>query len=394
MPEAEETSLSLSFEESTSAERLQHGFANRQVLRQTQSKIKQAKPQIPQGQRINCDQENGQMKPRQRVASDRSKERIVQNSPSREPLRQIPSPNQMQRSCENQNPVAGKFQKVHPFVAQKMSYQRGVRHQHEVSPSQEKGVRHSTKGRNRNHKAEVARVDQRKQISQNERKTSTDRDHEMNKTRASLNLSKEQETLPKQQKGMDQPQTTTSAYQQPNLDSGYKHPLETVYEGETPDATLVSETGPEFTEENTLPLRPLAKIADNPTGNSPENSVILKISKHGSGIFPHEKQVRCDAFLPKESFEVPHQVAVNQEKKTEERLVVGDEESTELKYNSSSNEHDTRTFQLIQQNAAAAEEQKKSLDSFKMNRLDPYELLIRQEAQLRELQQQVNHVNF
>lgn len=107
-PDKEETSLSLSFDELISAECSPDAFANQQVLQKAHLTIKelQSPPQEHLSQRIQHDQENNQFMLQREISQGFPKRMVkvkqhtnysvMQNLPSREPLKQILAPNQTQ----------------------------------------------------------------------------------------------------------------------------------------------------------------------------------------------------------------------------------------------------------------------------------------------------------
>ncbi|KAJ7383820.1 hypothetical protein OS493_025692 [Desmophyllum pertusum] len=108
-----EMSLSLSFDEQVSAERSEQGYANQQILPHPKQHMQQTKSQNQPRQQLQLDQENVSRSNLQEDGSSglvKGKEQLKpvrnsnapQNSPSREPLKQILAPNQTHTRVNNQ----------------------------------------------------------------------------------------------------------------------------------------------------------------------------------------------------------------------------------------------------------------------------------------------------
>lgn len=112
LPEVTETSLSLSFDEQVSAEHSEEGYTNQQILPHPKQHAQQTKPQNQPRKQQQQDQENdhanfqkesstGFVKGKERLNQVR-KGRAPPNSPSREPLKQILPPNQTHTRVKSQ----------------------------------------------------------------------------------------------------------------------------------------------------------------------------------------------------------------------------------------------------------------------------------------------------
>ena len=101
LPEVTETSLSLSFDEQAIAEHSEQGYTNQQILPRPKLQAQQTKPQNQPRKQQQQDQENDHANFQNERSAGFAKgkewfkqDRALQNSPSREPLKQILPPNQ------------------------------------------------------------------------------------------------------------------------------------------------------------------------------------------------------------------------------------------------------------------------------------------------------------
>lgn len=442
LPEVKETSLSLSFDEQVSAEHSEQGYANQQILPHPKRHMQQTKPQNQPGQQLQRDQENVHANQQQNNSAGlvKVKEPLKQvrnvsapeNSPSREPLKQILDPNQTHVRVNNQ-----KQNHVHhkPRQEQKTAQIPNGRGNKPGHNSQERLQKvfsdHSTVRPIGNvkqtpvNRPNVIHGNDQRRDEQNVQKTSHPRPRpkpqgsERVDNRTFHNLPRQQMISSKhhneENKGrqgdkqqfvrlMDDDSFLLQEHQVE------KHLLETVYEGETPDGTLnrsMSETelGLQIIETPPAPLGPLASHQPqrgfsntdreshggaNAGLNSDQDGQI----KHGyvqeqrsSGIreeisaFPtdseeHTRKERLEDIAGFSSNSSAQQQAHRKERQPKSR-----EENTNVQM------HQEETHQENKQVADGLPAQQMSSEGRTLP--DPYQLLMRQEAQLRELQEQV-----
>ena len=153
LPDVAETSLSLSFDEQP-VDHSEQDYTNQQIFPHPRPKPnqQQEKAQKEPQQRKQLDQENGQMRPQGEISPGfvKGKERIKQlrnnaspqNSPSREPLKQILAPNQTHAKVisQTQKQLLQKPHSRQVSVVQKVPSQKGSKPGHNIHKREENAV--------------------------------------------------------------------------------------------------------------------------------------------------------------------------------------------------------------------------------------------------------------
>ena len=390
------------------------------------------------------DQENGQMKRHEKMLpgfvnnNNKGKEQAKQvrnnvtpqNSPSREPLKQILAPNQTHANVMNQKHTQ-LSQKPHPMqgsAVQRVPSQRGSRPGHNMQgrtqkvfsdqsiPRPKENRRQpSPKGPNVVHGTD-SRRDQQKLRIQNQRIGSRTQHSERVDGRIYPNVPNQMSSLNHQDVENKEQQVDQQRYPQATdhlevKNSRFPLPveqvqrpiLETVFEGETPDGTLnksMSETEPEIqiTGTSQATRGPLI-LPDSQRGVS--NTDSKTYSSNNGGRILTERSWNTEN--REEGFTHPVVCGLDG---NEERLddVAGHTSESSAQWQSHERERQqskptdentgNRTHEgTFPDNKQVADmgtgQANKECPEEEMERPDPYELLIRQEAQLRQLQEQV-----
>ena len=453
-----ETSLSLSFDEQAVGDHSEKDYTNQQIFPHPHPKPKQ-----PQ-QRTQLDQENGQMKLQEEISPGvvKGKERIKQlrnntspqNSPSREPLKQILAPNQTHAKVMNQKQKQ-LLQKPHPRQVsgiQKVPNQGGSKSGHNMHKRAENAVSShsiprsktserqvSPKGTSVRHGTASRRDQQTPKLPSNGRGRTRRQDCNGVDVRPFpqqiISNCQDDETRPRQLapqqfvRQSDHQVLNKNSFPLP-FEQVQRPLLETVFEGETPDGTLnktMDETELErhITGMSEISQSPLGILqaqkgtcnADSETYNGDSAGIMFDHNgkqRHGYQTNVENKEERCSKPLACEKDDHKESLENTAAYTTKERLdnvECMSEERMDNKTRDSSGVSPPRQFNRQRGQSKAMEENndKKHEGSFpvkkqvtdvatgqasecpaeEVTRPDPYELLIRQEAQLRQLQEQV-----
>ena len=438
LPEVKETSLSLSFDEQAPAEHSEQGFVNQQILPHPKHHMKQIKPQNQPGKRLQHDQENDQnaelqensspvvVKGREKLKQGRSKT-VPQNCPSREPLKQILPPNEIH--ARGNNPKQDHLTQKPPHrqrTTGHVSKQRGsclghnsqdrlhrVFVDHRTAQPKGNVKQSSVKGPNVMHGA-----DQRKD-TQNDPKASNPQARpkpqssegvessafQISPRQTTSSKSHSEENWGRQVKQQQFVRQMDYNEFPPPENQVEKHLLETVYEGGTPDGTLnksMSETelelqiieatpGPRDTLDSQQFQRSISKT-DRESHGSANANASLNLDQNGhtdSGfILEPNSSVRreggSEECLSKNTLDNITGLTSNsntqQQSHGKERQPKSREGNTDVQMQSRTHMEYRHVTDGVPAKLTSAEG---------MTLPDPYQLLIRQEAQLKELQQQV-----
>ena len=459
-----ETSLSLSFEEQVPGERSEQGYANQQILRRPKRKQQQTKTEEKIQKQVQHNQENGQMglqeerspgffQGKQNVKQFRNNG-AQQNSPSREPLKQILPPNQTHAKVMNQKQS---FHKPHPTqgsaVVQKAPFRRGSgpgrNMQGRSSPkaftdnsiprSTVSGKQPPPKKHNAVHETDL-KADQQKQKIATQKIRSEPLGCKGMNSRALPNLQNQQVISSNQQDDINRGRQVDQQYLvKPSDDQELDYNscplpvnpeqrpfLETVFEGETPDGTLnksMSETGFELRLTETSQASKCSSIlehsqrdvhnVDSESQSSGRTGLILDQGEKQSAFFPGVDKQKQQGFVQTERNtdirdERFIQPIVCRTDGNEDRLhSTADHTSKERLGNTAgpiSNRGEHQQVHKRERRQSKPTEEHTNEKSHKgafpennklpaeVTRPDPYELLMRQDAQLRELQEQVMFV--
>ncbi|KAL9951590.1 hypothetical protein ACROYT_G044274 [Oculina patagonica] len=444
LPEVKETSLSLSFEEQVSAEHSEHGYANQQILPHPKRHMQQTKPQNQPGKQLQRDQENvnankrqesstGLVKVKEPLKQVRNKS-APQNSPSRDPLKQILAPNQTLAREDNQ-----KQNHVHqkPHQEQRTAVQipnrRGnspghnsqerlqrVFENHDAARSKGNVKQTSINRPNVIHGIDQGRDDQNVQKTSDPRPRPKPQGSECADKRTIHNLPRQQVTSSKHHIEENRERQGDKQHFVKLMDDNSfllhenqveKHSLETVYEGETPDGTLnrsMSETelGLQITETTPAANGPL--VSHQPqrglsntdreffgSANAGLNSDQDRQTKQGyiqeqrsSGIRGDISAFPADSEGHTTKERLDDTAGFTSNSNTQEQIPrEGRQQLKSREENTHVQMHQEGTRQKDKQVGDSFPVQQTSAEATTLP--DPYQLLMRQEAQLRELQEQI-----
>lgn len=461
-----ETSLSLSFDEQAVGDHSEEDYTNQQIFPHPHPKPKQQqeKAQKELQQRIQLDQENGQMRLQKEISPGfvKGKEHIKQlrnntspqNSPSREPLKQILAPNQTHAKVMNQKQKQ-LLQKPRPRQVsgmQKVPNQGGSKPGHNMhkraenavssysiprSKTSEKQV--SPKGTSVRHGMDSRRDQQTPKLPSNGRGRTRPWDCNGVDVRPFpqqiISNCQDDEPRPRQLapqqfvRQSDHQLLNKSSFPLP-VDQVQRPLLETVFEGETPDGTLnktMDETELErhITGISEISQSPLGMLqaqngvcnADSETYNGDNAGIMFDHNgkqRYGYQRNVENKEERCTKPLAREkdghnkSLENTAALTTkgrldNVECMSEERmgnkareasgvspprLCNRQREQSKALEENNDGKHEG-LFPVNKQVTDVATGQTSECPAEEVTCPDPYELLIRQEAQLRQLQEQV-----
>ena len=466
LPDVAETSLSLSFDEQSPGEHLKQGYANQQILPHPHLKSKQqTKPHGQPQQQIQHEQENGQMRLQKEVSPGfvNGKEHVKQvrnngapqSSPSREPLKQILAPNHEKVMNQKQKQLS---QKPHPMqgsVVQRVPNRRRsspsdnvlerrpkVISDHSVPRPKGNGRQQPGKGLNVVHGTGL-RTDQQKlkMRTKLQDRESVDKrappkhmilsDHHDGENRVTQ-VHWEQSVRPSNHQELN-----SNRFPHP-VNQMQRPPLETVFEGETPDGTLnksMDETELErhITGLSQSPQSPLGILQsqmgagnrDSEPGSVESAGVILdqKQEQGGHGhiqtqintesrkdrfIYPavcesnsnkermdniaehaNKERLGCSAdLIPKERLDndADHNMVSHASNGNEQwQIHVRERQPSKSTGENTNGRRHEGTLPTNEQVSEVVTGQQAE----EVARPDPYQLLIKQEAQLRQLQEQV-----
>lgn len=445
LPEVKETSLSLSFDEQASAKHSEQGYANQQILPHPKRHMQQTQPQNQH--RLQHDQENdhtnlqedsaaGLIKRKEQLLKQVSNKHAPPNSPSRAPLKQLLAPNQTHArvSSQKQNHLPQKPRQEQRTAVQ-VPDRRGNSPSHnsqerlqkvfsDHSTGRPKGnvKQASVKGPNEFHGTDQRRDEQNVQKTSNPRPRLKPQGSEDMDNRAARNLPQQQMIALKyhneENRGrqFEQQQFVRvmddNSFPPPgNQVDIEKHSLETVYEEGTLDGTLnksITETKLELEINETMPAPhvPLALpqrgVRNTPFESHGSANAGLKFdqdgkTKHGYVQEQRGSEIRAEiSAYPRDS----------EGHRRKERLHITDNTAGLISDSNAQQQSDRKERQAKSREENAdvqmhpeetSQENKQAADGVTaklmlaegMTLPDPYHLLIRQEAQLRELQEQV-----
>ena len=428
LPEVTETSLSLSFDEQATAEHSEQGNTNQQILLRTKQHPQQTKPQNLPRKQQQQDQENnhGNFQKENATGFAKGKEQLKQvrndraplNSPSREPLKQILPPNQTHNRVKSQKQTQVP-QKSHQEQRTAVTVEVPNRRRnspghtlqgrsqatvsgHSVAQSKGIGFQTSVKGPNT-----FQEIDQ-KQKTSNPIVRPKPQCSEGVDNRAFQNLTRQQMISLKQhseenrQTQVDQQKfdrlTDESSYC-PERNQVEKPFLETVFEEDTVDETLhksMSESGLELQINATSPVGSVSKTDCESCGSTA--GVIVdrnRQTQHGY-VQTHRKTEIMEEILScpmddehngkKERLDSTAGVILHSSAQQQ----TNENEREKLKSREGNNDaqvYQEGTLKKNRQVGGGITAKPTSAEGPTLP--DPYQLLIRQEAQLRELQEQV-----
>ena len=463
-----ETSLSLSFDEQAIGDHSEQDYTNQQIFPHPHPKPKQQqeKAQKEPQQRIQLDQENGQIRLQEEISPSfvKGKERIMQlrnntspqNSPSREPLKQILAPNQTHAKVMNQKQKQ-LLQKPNPRQVsgmQKNPIQRGSKPGHNMHKRAENAVSShsiprtktserqvSPKGTIVRHRMDSERDQQTPKLPSNGRGRTRPQDCNGVDVRPFpqqiISNCQDDETRPRQLapqqfvRQSDHQVLNKNSFPLPD-DQVQRPLLETVFEGETPDGTLNKTMDETELERHITGMSEISQRLQAQKGVCNTDSETYNGDSAGL-IFDHDgkqrygyqrnieskeerctKPMACEKDGHKESLQNTTALTTkdrldNVECMSEERM---DNKTTDSSGVSpprqysrqrgqskafKENDHDGKhegSFPVTKQVTDVATGQTSECPMEEVTRPDPYQLLIRQEAQLRQLQEQVIMLNY
>lgn len=432
LPEATETSLSLSFDEQFSAEHSEQGYSNQEILPHPKQHAQQTKPQNQLRKQLRHDQENdhtnlqeesstGLVKGNEQLKQGRNG-RALQNSPSREPLRQILPPNQTHTRLKSQKQThLPQKRRQEQRTAVEVPNRRGNspghtlqgRPQatvsvHSTAQSKGNGLQTSVKGPNTFHGIDL-RNDEQKQKTSNPTVRPKPQGSEGVDSRTFQNLPRQQMISSKQHseenrgRQVDQQQlvrlTDDNSFS-PQRNQVEKPFLETVFEEDTVDGTLnksMSETELELQIIATSPVRSISKKVRESHGST--TGLIMdqvEQTQHGYVQTQRRTEIRGEiSTCPMDNEEhcgkkerldntagvTSHSSAQHETNKNERERPKSREGNNDVQV------YKEGTFRENRQIADGVTAKLTSAEGLTLP--DPYQLLMRQEAQLRELQEQV-----
>ena len=446
LPEVKETSLSLSFDEQASAKHSEQGYANQQILPHPKRHMQQTQPQNQP--RLQHDQENdhtnlqedsaaGLINRKEQLLKQVSNKHAPPNSPSRTPLKQILAPNQTHArvSSQKQNHLPQKLHQEQRTAAQ-VPDRRGNSPSHNSQERLQKVFSdHSTvrpkgnvkqasvKGPNAFHGTDQRRDEQNVQKMSNPRPRPKPQGSEDVDSRAARNLPRQQMTALKH---LDNEENRGRQFEQQHFgrlmdDNSFpppgnqvqveKHSLETVYEEGTLDGTLnksMTETKLELEINETMPHGTLAShqrgVSTTPFESHGSANAGLNFdqdgrTKHGYAQEQRGSEIRAEisayprdseGHWRKERLDITDNTAgLTSDRNAQQQFDRKERQAKSREENADAQMHPEGTSQEQENKQSADGVTAKLTLAEEMTLPDPYQLLIRQEAQLRELQEQV-----
>ena len=432
LPEVTKTSLSLSFDEQVTVENSEQGYANQQILPHPKRHVQRTKSQSQQNHENNHtilgeNSQAGLVKGKEQLGKNSRQlqsSSAPQNSPSREPLKQILAPNQTQRRVMNQKP-----QKSHPMqsTAHPVPTRRGtspVRKTQErpqiaftensTVQSKGNGKQTSVKGVNAIRRTEC---DQQQQGS-NPTMVLKHQDSEGADKRTLHNFPRQEMESQKHKKEQNKgKQVDQQQFVRWTDNSNVQKPcLETVYEGGTPGGTLnqsMSETELELQIAEVSPAMH-GSLVSCQSQKSTRSAHRRSHGRGNAGFILDQDERTIQGHVPAQrSSEVREGIYVHptdsREQVYKHRIdsTTGSASNSNVQWQTREKERPAsiangdncgiRMHQRILQedaqvagNITAMPSKKSSTSAEEPTLPDPYQLLMRQEAQLRELQEQVH----
>ena len=441
LPEVKETSLSLSFDEQASAKHSEQGYTNQQILPHPKRHMQQTKQHQDQ---VQHEQENdhanlqedsaaGLVKRKEQLLKQVSNKHALQNSPSRAPLKQILAPNQTHArvSSQKQNHLPQKPRLEQRTAAQVLD-RRVNRPSHNSQERLQKvfsdhGTGHpkgnvkqvSVSGSNAFHGTDQRRDEQNVPRTSNSTRPKPQGSEDVD-SRAAHNLPRQQMIALKhhneenRSRQVEQQQFVKvmddNSFPPPgNQVQVEKHSLETVYEEGTLDGTLnksMTETKLELEINETMPHGTLAShqrgVSNTPFESHGSANAGLNFdqdgrTKHGYAQEQRGSEIRAEisayprdseGHRKKERLDITDNTAgLTSDKNAQQQFDRKERQAKSREENADVQMHPEETSQEDKQ--AADGVTAKLMLAEGMTLPDPYHLLIRQEAQLRELQEQV-----
>lgn len=429
LPEVTETSLSLSFDEQATADHSEQGYTNQLILQHTKQHAQQTKPQNLPRKQQQQDQENdrGNFQKENPTGFAKGKEQLKQvrngraplNSPSREPLKQILPPNQTRNRVKSQKqtqvpnkshqeqitavmvefPNRGRNSRGHTLQGRSQRTVSGLSPAH----CEGNGSQTSVKGPNAFHK-----VDSKQKTSNPTVRTKpqgsegVDNREFQNLPRQQMISSKQHSKENRQTEGDQQKlvRLTDESSYHPEENQIEKPFLETVFEEHTVDETLnkcMGETELELQVNAKSPVRSVSKT-DHESRGSTTGMIIDHNGQTQHGYVQTQRKTEIMeeiSFCPmgneehhgeKERLDSTPGVLSRSSAKQQ----TNENEREKLKAREGNNDvhmYQEGTFQKNRQVGDGVTAKRTSAEGLTLP--DPYQLLIRQEAQLRELQEQV-----
>ena len=415
LPEVTETSLSLSFDEQATAEHSEQGYTNQQILPRTKQHPQQTKPQNLPRKQQQQDQENnlGNVQKENSTGFAKGKEQLKQvrngraplNSPSREPLKQILPPNQTHNRVKSQKQTRvppKSHQEQRTAVTVDIPNRRRNSPGHSTAQSKGNGSQTSVKGPNTFHE-----IDQKQKISNPTLRPKpqgfegVDKRAFQNLTRQGM-ISLNQHSEENRQAQVDQQKlvrlTDESSYY-PEGNQVEKPFLEIVFEEDTVDEILnksMSESELELQINATSKVGSVSKTHWESCGSTSS----VTVDQNGQTQHGYVQTQRKMEIME----EISSCPMDNEEHGEKERLdstagvishssaqqQTNENKREKLKSREGNNDvqvHQEEAFQKNRQVGGGVTAKPTSAEGLTLP--DPYQLLIRQEAQLRELQEQV-----
>ena len=436
LPDIKATSLSLSFDEQVSAEHSEHGYTNQQILPNPKQHALQTKSQIQVKKQMQRDQENDRtnLQGASSTGFVKGKEQFKQvtngkaplNSPSREPLKQILSPNQthMRVTNQKQTHLPQKPRQEQRTAVGDPNQRRNIlghtgqgRSQatvsvHSTAHSKENKSQTSVKGPNAFHGTDL-RNDEQKQKTLNPTMRPKPQGSEGMDSGVFQSLPRQQMILSKQcseennGRGVEQQRLVRLMEDEsfPAQGNRVEKPfLETVFEEDTVDGTLnksMSETERELQITATSPVRSVSKKDHKSHGSIVGMSIDREGQMQHGYVQPQrtteisEERSSC----PMDNEEnhgknkrVCNTAGVTLHSSAQQATDKNDREQPKSTEKANVHVHQEGTFQENKQVGNGVSAKRMSEEGLTLP--DPYQLLIRQEAQLRELQEQVPAETF
>ena len=422
LPEVTETSLSLSFDEQATADHSEQGYTNQQILQHTKQHAQQTKPQNLPRKQQQQDQENdrGNFQKENFTGFAKGKEQLKQvsngraplSSPSREPLKQILPPNQTHNRVmgqkQTQVPKKSHQEQITAVIVEVPNRRRNSpgqgRSQRTVSglsPAQceGNGSQTSVKGPNAFHEIDPKQKTSNPTVRPKPQGSEgVDNREFQNLPRQQMISSKQHSKENRQTRGDQQKlvRLTDESSYHPEENQLQKPFLETVFEEDTVDETLNKSMGETELELQLSPVRSASKTDYESRGST----VDVKIDHNGQTQHGYVQTERKTEIMEEVSF-CPMGNEEHHGEKERLDCTAGVLSHSSAKQQTNENEreklksrkenNDVQVYQegIFQKNRQVGDGVTAKLTSAEGTLPDPYQLLIRQEAQLRELQEQV-----
>ena len=439
LPEVTKTSLSLSFDEQVTVENSEQGYANQQILPHPKRHVQRTKSHDQENNHAILEENSpaGLVKGKEQLAKNSKELRsssVPQNSPSRKPLKQILAPNQTQSRVMNKkqsHPLMP--QRSHPVqsTAHPVPTRRGTSSVHSTQERPQKTFTENTTVRSKGNGKQTSakgvsaiqrtECDQQQQVS-NLAMVPKPQGSEGADNRTLHNFPRQEMESQKHQKEQNKgKQVDQQQFVRRTDNSNVQKPcLETVYEGGTPDGTLnqsMSETELELQIAEVSPAMHGSLVSCQ----SQKSTRSTHCGSHGRGnagfILDQDERTIQGHVPAQRSSEVREGIYVHptdsREQVYKHRIdsTTGSASNSNVQWQTREKERPAsiangdncgiRMHQRILQedaqvagNITAMPSKKSSTSAEEPTLPDPYQLLMRQEAQLRELQEQVHTCRF